>query len=131
MQLDGNVQIHSFYPYSLTFVILLTSPQGGECYLSMSTEASSFLPDELAEVDHGLHLVEADSEGVGHGPEPGRIDDDIPIFERRPLRGLHAGQLSGLFDGMGCKLPDILDHDAEQPAPGDVRPSVGSEAKEA
>jgi hypothetical protein len=87
---------------------------------------ASFLPDELAEVDHGLHLIEADSEGVGHGPEPGRIDDDITVFERRPLGWLHTGRLSGLLNRTGGELPNILDHGAEQPAPGAVEDVGGS-----
>src|ERR1700737_2322698 len=94
----------------------------------MSTEASSFLPDELAEVDHSLHPVEADSEGVGHGPEPGRIDDDFAVFDRRPHRWFHSSQLGSLFDGPADELPDILDHAAEHPAPGvgeDISGNVG------
>src|SRR5665647_2159348 len=81
---------------------------------------ATFLPDELAEMDHGLHLVETDSECVGHGPEPSRIDNDVSVFDRRPLGGLHTGQMSGLLDGTGGELANILDHDAEQPAPGVV-----------
>ena len=46
------------------------------------------LPDELAEVDHGLRLVETDSERVGHGPEQRRTYNDIPVLDGRPLEGL-------------------------------------------
>src|ERR1035438_5640244 len=95
-----------------TFLISLTSPQGSEFICHMSTDASSFLPGELGEVDHGDHLVEADSERIGHGPEPGRIDHDIAVFDGRPLGRLHTGRLSGLLDGTCGELPNILDHDA-------------------
>jgi hypothetical protein len=66
-------------------------------------------------MDHALHLIVADFEGVGHGPQPRRIDNKIPIFDGRPLGGLHTGQLSGFFDGTADERTDIVDHDAEQP----------------
>lgn len=76
------------------------------------------LPDELREVDHRLDLIEADFEGIGHWTKPGRIDDDIPVFDRCPLGGRHAGQLSRLLDGAAGGLACLLDQRAEQLAPG-------------
>ena len=44
--------------------------------------------------------------------EPGRINDDVAVFDPLPHRWFHTGQLSGLFDGVGGELANILDHDA-------------------
>ena len=65
----------------------------------MSTERQpgSGCPGSLAEVDQQGHLIEADLEGGGHGAEAGRIGRYMTGFDRGPFRGLHTGQLRGVF----------------------------------
>ena len=74
------------------------------------------LPGSLA--DKGQHgdLVVAEAKGIGHGMQLRWIGNAAGL-DRGPLRGLHAAQPGGFFQGTAARFTGLLDAVAKKPAP--------------